>query len=518
MKQHTLLPTQKKFITLDHDLSLDISVYQGGFGSGKTYAGALLGVMLCLNYPGIKGLVVAETFPKIRDTTLEKWREHLEAGGFQEWKHWTYNKTDQILRFKNGSTVYFRHCAEPEKMRSLEVGFIEIEEASDIKERTFLELLGRLRQIELKNGNKLPRRRLFCHTNPEASKGWIWKYFVEQTKTTISYSDTTEDFEVQGHTGKTRYIKKIVEETIEGKKVQVCYRLVLAPTIQNFHNPDSYIANMKATFDPEMYRIMVMGEFGDYTSGLVTKGFNKTKQLVPLSFNPEYPLHLTCDFNYDPNCWFVAQVYDNNVYFLDEIVLEHSDTEQSIVEFMRRYPVSGYPEIIINGDASGGAKTTVGIRGDNYSIMINYLKNSGYRVSPRPNIPTKNPDKILRIMAWNSKMLDSNGEHSIFFNARYDESGEFVTTVPRLLHSIENLKFAPGTNVILEPSRTELRRDPNCKFDTHVFDGASYIIWYYFPICLDKQPTVEVGQVRLRDSRFNLTGDDLGYTFDDTEY
>ena len=40
MKQvnYTLLPAQKKFLELgNHDSDLDVSLYQGGYGSGKTF-------------------------------------------------------------------------------------------------------------------------------------------------------------------------------------------------------------------------------------------------------------------------------------------------------------------------------------------------------------------------------------------------------------------------------------------------------------------------------------------------
>jgi len=507
-----LLPTQAKFMNIDHDIDIDISMYQGGMGSGKTFAGSLLGISLCIQYPGITGIVVANTFDQVDKATRAKWFELLAKSGLMKKRHWDYNETKHTLKFKNGSTVYFSHCSEPEKLRSLEAGFIEMEEASLMEESSFKEMLGRLRQTVTEQGTIIPRRRLFAHTNPEASKGWIYKHFVEKTKSTIEYTDETVEFTVKGRTGRTRYIRKITEELLEledgPEKVKVAYRLVIAPTIQNFHNSLSYVAQMKSSFDPEFYKINVLGEFGDYTSGLVSKGFDRDKQLVPLMYNPKYPLHISCDFNWDPNCWFIVQVYDDCVYFLDEIVLEHTDTEQCIFEFMRRYPQSGYRDIIINGDASGGQKQAAAVRGDNYAIIINALSHGGYRVKRYAHIPSKNPDRIVRVNAWNSKMCNASGEHSLFFNATYDKDGDLQPATPRLIHCIENLKFAQGTNIIMEPSRAEMRKDINAKFDPHVFDGASYIVSYYFPLQIESNPAKDMGRPRLVDSRFNLVGDD----------
>ena len=66
---YELLPTQKQFIEVPHEHGLDVALYQGGYGSGKTFCGAYLGIKLCMKFPGIRGLVGAQTFPLVRDTT-----------------------------------------------------------------------------------------------------------------------------------------------------------------------------------------------------------------------------------------------------------------------------------------------------------------------------------------------------------------------------------------------------------------------------------------------------------------
>jgi hypothetical protein len=46
MPNYTLLPKQVEFMQIPHDKDLDVAVYQGGFGSGKTFCGSLLGLLL----------------------------------------------------------------------------------------------------------------------------------------------------------------------------------------------------------------------------------------------------------------------------------------------------------------------------------------------------------------------------------------------------------------------------------------------------------------------------------------
>ncbi|UKI40825.1 MAG: phage terminase large subunit [Candidatus Melainabacteria bacterium] len=152
--KYKLLPKQREFIEVPHDYSLDVAVYQGGFGSGKTFAGSLLGILLALKFPKIVGLVGALTFPMVRDTTLETYFEHLNNMGFKERKHYTYSKSECRISFKNGSKVLFRHFEQPSKLKSLNLGFVQIEEMSEVPESTFLMLLGRLRQ---KNSTNLAK-------------------------------------------------------------------------------------------------------------------------------------------------------------------------------------------------------------------------------------------------------------------------------------------------------------------------------------------------------------------------
>ena len=144
------------------------SIREATDGSGKTFCGSLLGILLALKYPGITGLVGALTYPLLRDTTLATYIEHLDNLGIQ----YTYLKNENKLIFQNKSEILFRHLQEPEKLKSLNLGFVEIEEMSDVPQSTFEMLLSRLRQ-KAKPEWKNFRHRLFGHTNPQQSRGWI---------------------------------------------------------------------------------------------------------------------------------------------------------------------------------------------------------------------------------------------------------------------------------------------------------------------------------------------------------
>lgn len=426
-----LLPAQREFMQMpDNDSLRDIALYQGGYGSGKTFIGSLIGILLCLKYEGIRGLVCALTFPLVRDTTLKQYIEHLDKAGFMEGVHYTFNKSENIIRFKNGSEILFRYAENPEVLKSLNLGFVELEEMSNIPESTFKMLLSRLRQeIKPEWKQKGFKYRLFGHTNPESSKGWIYKYFVEQ---------------------KPDY-----------------YRLIQAPTTENKYLASDYVESLKEIYDPEYYRINVLGEFGDYTSGLVVKNFT-SDNIKDVQYVDNIPLHITCDFNVDPMCWLLAFITNNKVFYFDEIIIENTYTRQTAEEFINRYGKHKAP-IIVNGDASGNYRKTQSDISD-YMIIRDVLKEH-YRdvaIEIRPfNPPIKN-----RIAAFNRMVCDYNGNRRVIVSPK----------CKRFLYNIYNLKYKAGTTIVDVPSIVQIQKDNNLKFLEHPFDAGSYLVEYYFPI------------------------------------
>lgn len=422
--KYTLLEAQRAFIEIPHGYKLDVALYQGGFGSGKTFSGALLGVLLCLKYPGIRGLVGAQTFPLVRDTTLVTYLEHLENLGFRKGVHYEFLKTEAKLIFKNGSEVLFRHFDDSSKLKSLNLGFVEVEEMSDIPESTFKMLIARLRQ------SGIPRYRLFGHTNPETSKGWIYEHFINKPKPN--------------------------------------YRIVIAPTTQNTFLPEGFIDSLRSAYDPEYYRINVLGEFGDYSRGLVTRNFSD-ENVKSINYIDELPLYLTCDFNVDPMCWIVAHRTDKKVFFIDEIIVENTDTRSAVDEFYSRYP--GHKgEIVINGDASGNNRSS-NSEFTNYALMKNRLVELGYR-KIRFDIKHFNPPIKNRIAAWNSRIRNAKNEVGVYVDPK----------CKWLLYNIGSLKYKEGSSLIDAPSLYAIRKNRELKFLVHPFDAASYLVDFYWPI------------------------------------
>lgn len=427
---YKLLKAQREFLEIPHDYSLDVAVYQGGYGSGKTFAGSLLGILLALKFPGIRGLVGAQTYTLVRDTTLQTYFEHLDNFGFTEGKDYDWSSSLQKLTFKNGSEILFRHFDEPNKLKSLNLGFVEIEEMSDIPYDTFKMLLGRMRQ-KVKKSWKDFTYRIFGHTNPETCRGWVYKTFKENKSPN--------------------------------------YRLISAPTTQNIYLPKGFCDELKKVYDEQYYNIFVLAQNGEYNNGFVIKDFSD-ENIKEITYQPEMDLHISCDFNVDPMCWVFAHKTDDKVFYFDEIAMENTTTAKACDEFYRRYP-NHKGKIIVNGDASGDNRSCTS-EYTNYVIINKKLLQFGYDVEIQ--IKAFNPPIKNRIMAFNSKVRSANGEVCLFVDKKCE----------KLLYNIYNLKYKEGSSKIDIPTYQQIKQSKELKFLSHPMDAASYLVDFYWPITL----------------------------------
>lgn len=428
--KYDLLDAQRKFLEIPHNYTLDVAVYQGGYGSGKTFSGSLLGILLALKFPKIRGLVGAQTYTLVRDTTLQSYFEHFDNFEFVKGKDYDWVSTEQKIVFPNGSEILFRHFDEPNKLKSLNLGFVEIEEMSDIPYDTFKMLLARLRQRKCDNWKNFTYR-LFGHTNPEISQGWIYKTF---------FVNPPEN-----------------------------YRVILAPTTQNIYLPKDFCSELKKLYDERYYNIFVLGHTGDYCENLVVKDFTD-ENIKEIPYQDDLDLYISCDFNVDPMCWVLAHKTDDKVFYFDEIVLENTTTAKTCDEFFSRYS-EHKGNIIVNGDASGDNRTCTS-EYTNYVIIKKKLQSYGYDADIR--IKAFNPPIKNRIAAFNAKVRNANGDVCLYISPKCE----------KLLYNIRNLKYIVGSSKIDVPTFSQIKQNKELKFLSHPFDAASYLVDFYWPIVL----------------------------------
>lgn len=341
-------------------------------------------------------------------------------------------KSENRLVFPNKSEVIFRHAEDEEVLKSLSVGFVEIEEMSDIPKATFEMLLSRLRQAPEPTWNNF-RYRLFGHTNPQMGRGWIYEYFVEK------------------------------------KGDLPNFRRVIAPSTENTHLDPAYLEMLKNSYNEDYYNIMVMGNDDGIENNLVTRDFDYYSQVrEDIQIKRDLPIHVTCDFNFDPMCWYIAQHYDDNVYYIRELVRNNTTTEaaaQALCDTLVNYKDC---QIIINGDASGNFNTT---KGTDYIFIRNALKRNGFN-NVKLELLRINPRIEWRIKCWNNMILGADRKHHIFIHkdCKY------------LLYNIQNLEIVAGTSKPKLPTPHQISKDNNLKYLGHPIDAASYLVCFYYPV------------------------------------
>lgn len=285
------LPKQQLFLdrALDSKNSKYIA-YVGGVGSGKTLIGCTTILAWAVLYPG-DYLVCRQFFPELKMTTYKTFLEICPPELILE-----NRVADMQIRIKgvNGKTsnIYFRPAEEPDKFRSLNLSGFYLDEGNQVSEEAFMLLQGRLRGGGIRKG--------IITTNPKGHD-WIYRWFVKKDHL------TNEDFKAQ-------------------------FQLIMAPSTENIHLPDGYVAGMLASWSEERVQREIYGSF-DAFEGSVYPEFRRDLHVVrPFRIPHDWQRHIRVDHGYrNPACFgFYAVSPDGEVYMYRELYVREYLIEQLI--------------------------------------------------------------------------------------------------------------------------------------------------------------------------------------------
>lgn len=139
-----VLKNQRQTIKAGLQGKLRYVVNVGGFGSGKTYAGALTAWLLALNRPMSRGLVGSCSYRQLIDTVKEEFDIIGQHYGFAN-RAYPFEKSNMTLRLKNGSVILFRSMEIGPKLLSLNLHWYWVDQAESVKKRDFGYLDSRVR-------------------------------------------------------------------------------------------------------------------------------------------------------------------------------------------------------------------------------------------------------------------------------------------------------------------------------------------------------------------------------------
>ena len=434
--EYNLLPMQYKFCYgFDEDklnnpnkVYNDIALYQGGMGSGKTFIGSLRGLMFALTWAGCRGLVGAKSQDLLDNTTKAKYLEHMANIGFVEGVHWWYSDRKQTINFINGSQIRFKTLSDWEQFMSEEFTWIEFEEASFLDEIVFIKLITRLRQ-QKRDGWENYYRSLFMHTNPQGKRGWLNKHFINpRTK-------------VKG------------------------YRYIHASTRENHHLGDEYVEMLENLYSAEQIQEMVEGLDLDYDNTVAFPNFSELNVVEHITYNPNANLILSCDFNYNPMCWYLMQEYDDTWYVLREFIGESCTTEQMckmIIPDLNKYDTR---RLVIAGDAHGRDKKT---NGSDYNTMFQAFDKEGWAVNVR--VQKANPLIKERLALVRGLICNAKGMRRI----------KIDSSCSKLIYNFDECKNNLANGGLRIPTDKEIQDDPNKLYLVHPIDAVTYPMWYLY--------------------------------------
>ena len=171
-----LLPHQRDFV----ESPAEEVLFSGSYGSGKSLSLCAKIVFLLTRYPKNRGFLCRKTLQSLKASTL---RTLLEGDGGQPAilpsymvKNW--NKQDRVLTLFNDSTLHYGQIDE-NQIKSMNLGFVAIDEATEFLEEEFNALVGRLRL------GGVPVRQIFAATNPSGPNHWLYRrFFTDKSENT----------------------------------------------------------------------------------------------------------------------------------------------------------------------------------------------------------------------------------------------------------------------------------------------------------------------------------------------
>lgn len=126
-------------VTFDNLLSAKKRITQhiGGTRSGKTYAILQYLIVKALQQPQ-NITVVRRTVPSLKRSVIKDYKEIMLGLGI--WSNESYNISDRVYQFSNGSLISFVNTDDAEKLRGVKSDILFIDEASEQHEEAYFQL------------------------------------------------------------------------------------------------------------------------------------------------------------------------------------------------------------------------------------------------------------------------------------------------------------------------------------------------------------------------------------------
>lgn len=245
--------TQYRFLTAP----APIKGFFGGYGSGKTYAGAQCSLRLAVENAGLPGLIVSPTWRMLQRTTLPTFRSVCPPGLIVDEK-----KQDGYFLLANGTQVFFGSADRPGSLEGMNLAWAWPDEARLMVLEAFEVIVGRVRE------KRASRLQTILTTTP--AMGWLHEFFEAKAGADrASFHGSTRENAAN-----------------------------LAP---------GYVERLLSTYSARKAAALVEGQFSILT-GSVYEEFDERVHRVPWKFDPALRTGLMIDFGVASPSVLVFQV------------------------------------------------------------------------------------------------------------------------------------------------------------------------------------------------------------------
>jgi phage terminase large subunit len=142
----------------------------GPAGTGKSRGCLEKLHLLCLKYPGMRGVILRKTLTSLGSTALVTWREHVVPEALRAGVLKFYGGSQQeaaAYRYANGSTIVVGGMDRATRIMSSEYDVAYVQEAIELTEADWEAITTRLR-----NG-RMPYQQIIADTNPDTPHHWL---------------------------------------------------------------------------------------------------------------------------------------------------------------------------------------------------------------------------------------------------------------------------------------------------------------------------------------------------------
>jgi hypothetical protein len=470
-----------------------------GQGGGKSNVIGVMSWMLVSTCPGALGLIAANTYGQLSDSTLLEVTQVWDRFG---WSEWTPTNPDGFfvidkrppasfvdhgrvfkshsnkIFFRNGAVVMLASLDNFKNIEGRTISWALLDETADTKEVAVKEVItGRLR------GSGLCKN---IHPEDRNSRPYVppgHEYAGEQCNPLYVFTKPAKEQWLTDMFELERFRPEI-EETIYSETDYFFKEfdnkcVVIFSAYHNVPNvPYMYIKSRELELSSDTSKMLIYGSPFGKSGNEYYSNFDRRKHVGRVPYVPGYPLHFTLDFNVNPympaNVW---QIVPDGTRLKLNCIREYAFTspkntiEQICRAFLGEFGHLCNPGFFYYGDATGKSRLPSETVRDYYKIVEKELREIIYSSSRRLLKQNPRHRSVSRGTLGRREFMNAGLRGSYGFDLQIDESCKF--TIADFVYVLED---ANGAKL----KKIEDVNGVACQRYGHMSDAADALICYNF--------------------------------------